>query len=94
MLSAATLADTALPIPFDGTFKISPAISADGRVRLGVLVVTTATPRSAFGRLPVCADPTVADGCGRVLLPVRARLSSLRAEVMIGQNAPSAPPAP
>lgn len=86
--------DPPIPLPFDGTFKISPAITADGRIRLGVLRVSAATTRSAFARLYACTDPTAADECGRAGLPMRVRWSSLRAEVVLGQTTISAPAAP
>jgi hypothetical protein len=94
MLAPAADSDPPIPLPFDGAFKLSPAITADGRIRFGVLRVSAATTRSAFARLYACTDPTGDQGCGRAGLPMRARWSSLRAEVMLGQNAPPAAPAP
>ncbi len=94
MVTTVSASDPPVPIPFDGRFKISPAITRDGSVRFGVLTVDGAATRSAFARLFACADPTAGDGCGRVGLPMRVRWSSLNAEVMLGQTALLAPPGP
>jgi hypothetical protein len=87
-------ADPPLPVAFSGRLTISPAVTADGRVRLGVLRIadTPATPqRSTFGLLHACADPAAADGCDRRAFPVRTRLVSLTAEVLAGDAMPAAP---
>jgi hypothetical protein len=98
-----------LPVAFTGRLTISPAVTADGRFRLGILRIrdTPETPqRSTFGLVHACADPAAADGCDRRAFPVRTRLLSMTAEVLAGgalgpapgdppePPAPAAPPAP
>jgi hypothetical protein len=86
--------DPPLPVAFSGRFTVSPSVTGDGRVRLGVLRIadTTATPqRSTFGLLNVCADPAAADGCDRRAFPVRTKLVSMTADVLAGDAMPAAP---
>jgi hypothetical protein len=92
-----TAADPPLPVAFSGRFTVSPALTADGRVRLGLLrVIDTpeAPQRSTFGLVHACADPTAADGCDRRAFPVRTTLMSLTAEVLAGDLMPPAPAEP
>jgi hypothetical protein len=99
-LAATTGADPPLPVAFTGHFSVSPTVTADGRVRLGILRIadSPATPqRSTFGLVQACTDPTAADGCARRAFPVRTRLVSLTAEVLAGDAmsaAPLDPPVP
>ena len=92
--------DPPLPVAFSGRFTVSPSVTADGRVRLGILRIldTPETPqRSTFGLVQACADPAAADGCDRRAFPVRTRLRSLVAEVLSGDALPPVPgdpPAP
>jgi hypothetical protein len=90
-----TADDPPLPVAFNGRLTISPSITADGRVRVGILRIagTALTPqRSTFGLIHACADPGGAgDGCGRRAFPVRTKLLSLTAEVLAGSAMPAAP---
>jgi hypothetical protein len=93
-LATTTGADPPLPVAFTGRFSVSPTITADGRVRLGILRIadSPATPqRSTFGLVHACTDPTAADGCARRAFPVRTRMVSLTAEVLAGDVMPAAP---
>lgn len=96
-VATTTSADPPLPVAFTGRFSVSPAVTADGRVRLGVLRIsdTPATPqRSTFGLIHACADPTAADGCDRRAFPVRTKLVSMVAEVLAGDAMPGPPSVP
>lgn len=89
-----TDADPPLPVAFNGRLTISPSVTADGRVRIGVLRIadTPLTPqRSTFGLVHACADPGAPDGCDRRAFPVRTKLLSLTAEVLAGSAMPAAP---
>lgn len=86
--------DPPLPVAFNGRLAISPSVTADGRVRIGILRIadTALTPqRSTFGLVHACADPGAADGCDRRAFPVRTKLRSLTAEVLAGSAMPAAP---
>jgi hypothetical protein len=89
--------DPPLPVAFTGSFTVSPSVTADGMIRLGILRVadTTQTPqRSVFGLVHACTDPAAADGCARQAFPVRTKLLSLTAEVLAGDKMPGPPAAP
>jgi hypothetical protein len=85
--------DRALPVAFDGDFRVSPGVSGDGKIRWGVITISDAvTPqRSTFGMVYACTDPAAPDGCDRKAFPIRTKLLSLVAEVLVGDNMP--PPA-
>lgn len=90
-LATTTADDPPLPVAFNGRLTVSPSLTADGRFRLGVLriVDTAATPqRTTFGLVHACVDPSAADGCDRRAFPVRTRLLSLTAEVLVGDALP------
>jgi hypothetical protein len=92
-----TGADPPLPVAFSGRFTVSPAVTADGRIRLGILRVVDAadTPqRSTFGLVHACTDPLATDGCGRQAFPVRTKMVSMTAEVLSGDLVPAPPPDP
>lgn len=95
MVATASTADPDRPLPvaFTGTFTVSPAITADGHFRLGLLTIDdTVTPqRTTFGLVYACADPAAADGCGREAFPVRTKFLSLTAEVLAGDAMPGPP---
>jgi hypothetical protein len=98
-IARATGADPPLPVAFSGRFTISPAVTGDGRIRIGLLRVDAAeTPqRTTFGLVQACTDPLAADGCDRRAFPVRTKLVSMVAEVLAGDvlpPAPGDPPAP
>jgi hypothetical protein len=90
-LAATAADDPPLPVAFNGRLTVSPSLTADGRFRLGVLRIadTAATPqRTTFGLVHACVDPGAADGCDRRAFPVRTRLLSLTAEVLVGDALP------
>jgi hypothetical protein len=78
--------DPVIPLKFDGAFRISPAITADGRMRLGTISVSDATlpQTSSFGLITMC---TVAagGGCAPQSFPARLKIKMLTAEVLVGQ---------
>lgn len=95
-IAATTAGDPPLPVAFTGTFSVSPGVSADGSIRLGILRVDASTmpQRTTFGLVHVCTDPTAPDGCARQAFPVRTRLLSFNAEVLLGATSPAPPVMP
>jgi hypothetical protein len=85
-----------LPVAFTGRLTVSPGVSSDGRMRLGILRIddTTMPQRTTFGLIHVCTDPTAPDGCARQAFPVRTKLLSLTAEVLAGDVMPPPPAIP
>jgi hypothetical protein len=76
---------TAVPMPlrFQGTVRVSPAVTADGKMRLGVLNVDNGmTPQtSTFAYVRAC---TGSAPCAPMQFPARVKLLKLRAEVLLG----------
>lgn len=71
-----------LPVSVDGDFKISPAITADGRLRLGKISATnTAIQRSNFALLHGCTSDT---SCDEQIFPLRLKVRRLTAELILG----------
>jgi hypothetical protein len=83
-----TSPDPVLPITFAGAFRVSPAITADGYLRLGTISVSDSVvaQTSSFGQLKVCTQPA-APSCGLVSFPARLKLKELTAELLVGQVA-------
>jgi hypothetical protein len=95
-LATTAAPDPPLPVAFTGKFTVSPTVSSDGRIRLGLLTIDDAKipQRTTFGLIHACTDPTAADGCARKAFPVRTKLVTLTAEVLAGDQMPPAPAAP
>jgi len=75
--------DPIVPISFDATFKISPAITADGRLRLGALTVPAGSVQpSTFARITMCVDEAAT--CTTRAFPARLKVLQLNAEVLVG----------
>jgi hypothetical protein len=75
--------DPIVPISFDATFKISPAVTADGRLRLGVLTVPLGSSQpTTFARITMCVDEAVP--CTTAAFPSRLSVIQLNAEVLVG----------
>jgi hypothetical protein len=75
--------DPIVPITFDAAFKISPAVTADGKLRLGVLSVPAgSTQPTTFARITMCVDE--ATPCATRAFPSRLKVLQLNAEVLIG----------
>ncbi|HET9025629.1 MAG TPA: hypothetical protein VFN64_13720 [Burkholderiaceae bacterium] len=76
---------TAIPMPlrFQGNVRVSPAVTADGKVRLGVLTVDdSVTPQtSTFAYVRACSGSAP---CSPLQFPARIKLIRLRAEVILG----------
>jgi hypothetical protein len=85
---------TPLPLTYDGDFHISPAITSDGRLRLGLLTIDPTVPQpSNFGLIHVCTtDPATvtppSDACGDQAYPARLSFQKLTAEFIIGDALP------
>jgi hypothetical protein len=76
---------TAIPMPvrFQGEVRVSPAVTADGRIRLGILEVdNSVTPQSStFAYVRAC---TGSAPCLPMQFPARLKIKKLRAEVLLG----------
>jgi hypothetical protein len=77
-------ADPIVPISFDATFKISPGVTADGRLRLGVLSVPVDSAQpTTFARITMCVDETL-PACTTKAFPARLKVLEMNAEVLVG----------
>jgi hypothetical protein len=76
-----------MPMRFEGTFRMSPAITADGKLRFGRITVDDAvTPQiSTFSYIRSC---TVAVTCDAKQFPARLKVKKLTAEVLLGDIGP------
>jgi hypothetical protein len=75
--------DPIIPISFDATFKISPSVTADGKLRLGVLTVPAGSAQpTTFARITMCVDE--ASPCATRAFPARLKVLQLNAEVLVG----------
>jgi hypothetical protein len=74
-----------MPLRFDGNVRISPALTNDGKMRLGILEVDdTVTPQlSTFAYVRACSG---ASPCNAMQFPARIKLKRLRAEVLLGDT--------
>jgi antitoxin (DNA-binding transcriptional repressor) of toxin-antitoxin stability system len=72
-----------MPVRFDGTFRTSPAVTSDGKVRFGEIEIDdAATPQvSSFAYIRSC---TSFPDCTPAQFPARLKLKRLRAEVLLG----------
>ena len=72
-----------MPLRFQGNVRVSPAITADGKTRLGVLTVDdSVTPQtSTFAYVRAC---TGSSPCAPMQFPARLKVKKLRAEVLLG----------
>jgi hypothetical protein len=83
--SADPPSDPVVPISFDAAFRISPAIDADGRLRLGVLTLpTTITQPTTFALISTCVQQAVSGPCSVVRFPARLAMRDLNAEILLG----------
>jgi hypothetical protein len=76
-------AATPMPVYYNGQFRMSPGITADGRIRFGVVTVDdTVTPQtSTFSYIRACTGQTT---CDPVRFPVRLKFRKLTAELLLG----------
>lgn len=72
-----------VPVRFAGRFRVSPAITPDGKVRFGVMDVddTVTAQVASFARITACTDTT---SCAPEQFPVRVKLQKLTAELLVG----------
>jgi hypothetical protein len=79
--------DPIVPISFDATFRISPAIDADGKLRLGVLSLpANQIQPTTFARISTCITLDTASPCSVVRFPARLAMSQLNAEILLGDQ--------
>ena len=72
-----------VPITFDATFKISPSVTADGKLRLGILSVPAGSVQpTTFARMTMCVNE--ASPCGTAAFPARLKVLQMQAEVLVG----------
>jgi hypothetical protein len=72
-----------MPIRFSGTFRMSPAVTADGKIRFGRITVDdTLTPQlSTFSYVRSCVNVLT---CDAQQFPARLKLKRMTAEVLLG----------
>ena len=72
-----------MPLRFDGKMRVTPGITSDGKMRLGVLEADDAvTPQlSTFAYVRAC---TGSAPCVPMQFPARLKLKTMRAEVLLG----------
>ena len=96
--TVATGAPVADPAPvtlaYEGSFRFSPSVSLDGRIRLGVIKVADApapdAQRSIFGLLPACVNDgpcPATEPTGVVRFPQRLTTKTLTAQLLLGAGA-------
>jgi hypothetical protein len=72
-----------VPITFDATFKISPGITADGKLRLGIMSVPAGSVQpTTFARLTMCVDES--SPCTTKAFPARLKVLQMESEVLVG----------
>jgi hypothetical protein len=80
---APAAADPIVPVTFDATFKISPSVTADGKLRLGLLSVPAGSIQpTTFARMTMCVDE--AQPCATKAFPARLKVLRMDAEVLVG----------
>lgn len=79
-------ADPMVPLNFDAVFRISPAVTADGNLRFGVLTVADGSAQpTSFARITLCTEsaPTP-NTCPTAQFPARMSIKQMNAEVLLG----------
>lgn len=73
-----------MPVRMDGKFYVSPALTADGKMRFGKLVVDdSVTPQtSTFAYVRACTDASAT--CAPQQFPARLKIVKLTADVLLG----------
>jgi hypothetical protein len=76
-----------IPMRFDGAFKMSPSITADGKIRFGRITVDdSVTPQlSNFAYIRSCTGTVT---CDPQQFPARVKVKKLTAEVLLGAIGP------
>jgi hypothetical protein len=76
-------ASVPMPVRFEGTFRMSPSLTADGRMRFGRLTVDDAvTPQiSTFAYVRSCTGTV---SCDAEQFPARIKLKTMTAEILLG----------
>jgi hypothetical protein len=80
--------DPIVPITFDAVFRVSPAVDADGRLRLGILTLagSDVVQPTTFARISMCVQQATSGPCTVARFPARLSMSQLSAEVLIGDQ--------
>jgi len=72
-----------MPVSMSGKFYVSPALTADGQMRFGKIVVDdSVTPqRSTFAYVRSCTNILA---CDPMQFPARLKIKKLTADVLLG----------
>jgi hypothetical protein len=72
-----------MPLRFDGKFSVSPALTSDGKMRLGRVVIDDATTpqTSSFAYVRACTGVLT---CDPMQFPARLKVKALTADVLLG----------
>lgn len=86
----ANAVDPIVPVNFDAMFRISPAVTSDGKLRFGVLTVTDGSLQpTSFARITMCVQPApTPDTCPTAQFPARLSIKRMSAEVLLGDQMP------
>lgn len=76
-----------MPLRFDGTFRISPGFTPDGKMRFGKITIDDAVTAqlSTFAYVRACTDAT---NCTPEQFPGRLKLKKMTADVLLGDVFP------
>lgn len=74
-----------MPVRYDGVFRLSPSITADGKLRFGRITIDDAvSPQtSSFTYIRACTGVMT---CDPEQFPARLKIKKLTAEVIVGDN--------
>jgi hypothetical protein len=74
-----------MPVRFSGKFQMSPAITADGKTRVGKITIDdTLAPQIAnFAYVRACTNALT---CDPMSFPARLKLKRMTAEVLLGDQ--------
>jgi hypothetical protein len=74
----------AMPLEYNGKFYVSPALTSDGKMRLGKMIITSPQTSTA-AQFAACTVPTsVAADCSPMQFPARIQVTQMTAEVLLG----------
>ena len=78
-------AEAPMPVRMNGSFRLSPALTADGKMRLGRIVIDDSiTPQtSTFAYVRACTN-AVTPSCDPEQFPARLTVKKLTADVLLG----------
>lgn len=83
-------AGPAMPLRYDGKFYVSPAITGDGKMRLGKIIVDDPSSPGAAAGFKACV--TTSSPCTEDQFPARIKIRRMTADVLLGDIRSSSSP--